>query len=461
MKKGFTLIELLAVIIILGILTALIAPKVVNMIEEAEKNTNMTSAQNLAKAAQLKAQNNDAAGTNENIIINYETGENANYLDYNGSKPEKGKINIRTNGTIAMSVKFGDYCYQKNYDSSNIDVIPYSEDTCAENADFIINHETPELTTSGDGLYEAQGEPGRYIYRGANPNNYIYLKEDGTNNTVYRIISYETDGTIKVVRDEKLFDKEWDEGTARRNTASGYYCTSFAGCNVWGNQGNTYYHGTTLANLNQEFVYKYYPSNTSTSLENYTNTGSTGSVSQDSTLNTYLNNTWINIISFKDKIINHSFNVGGVYLTNSYNEKSLEKIKDEEQVYIWNGKIALMTISEYQEASLSDTCSFWSNFYANPSNYHIDQTGKIVSRSDSEQWPCEINNWTYKSEYSQWSLSPVSSYCYVVWSVYGGGPFNYNSAFDTIGVRPAFYLKPSVKLGGTGTSIDPYYIIES
>ena len=130
MKKGFTLIELLAVIIILGILTTLIAPKVVNMIEEAEKNTNMTSAQNLAKAAQLKAQNNDAAGTNENIIINYETGENANYLDYNGSKPEKGQVKITSSGEISMAVKIGDNCYIKNFDTQEIKMEKYNEETC-------------------------------------------------------------------------------------------------------------------------------------------------------------------------------------------------------------------------------------------------------------------------------------------------------------------------------------------
>ena len=49
-KNGFTLVELLAVIIILGLIAVLIVPKVVNMLDDAEKNTNMTSAENLIKA---------------------------------------------------------------------------------------------------------------------------------------------------------------------------------------------------------------------------------------------------------------------------------------------------------------------------------------------------------------------------------------------------------------------------
>ena len=57
------------------------------------------------------------------------------------------------------------------------------------------NYTMPELATTGDGLYQAIGEPNRYIYRGSNPNNYIWLDEndDATkaSTEIYRIISYE------------------------------------------------------------------------------------------------------------------------------------------------------------------------------------------------------------------------------------------------------------------------------
>lgn len=52
--------------------------------------------------------------------------------------------------------------------------------------------------TSCDGeLVEDTNEPGRYIYRGHNPCNYINIKENGIN-VKYRIYSIESDGTIKV-----------------------------------------------------------------------------------------------------------------------------------------------------------------------------------------------------------------------------------------------------------------------
>ena len=75
-KKAFTLIELLAVILIISLLSILIIPKIINILSDSEKTTNLTSAQNLVKAAQLKASNNEITGTTKNLKINYQTGEN-------------------------------------------------------------------------------------------------------------------------------------------------------------------------------------------------------------------------------------------------------------------------------------------------------------------------------------------------------------------------------------------------
>lgn len=460
-NKGFTLIELLAVIIILGLIAVLIVPKVVNMLDDAEKNTNMTSAENLIKAAELKVSNNEITGNNRDIKINYQTGENINYLDYTGEKPEIGQVQIKTNGDIAMAVKFGDYCYLKSYNSNDITTIAYNENTCGENADVFINYTMPELAVSGDGLYEAQGEPGRYIYRGTNPNNYINLKENGTDVT-YRILSYESDGTIKVVRDASLGNITWDPQANRQNTAAGYYCNSGNGCNVWGNQTNTYYNDKTLSELNQDFYFYYYPDNqTNTFSIKYNN--NFGTVTTDSSLNTYLNGaSYYDTLDFKDKIEAYSFNVGGLFYYNGYpgGDKGLLKEKQEIQTFTWNGKIALMDITEFVESSLSDTCtSVWSNYYYNPNNLNSEKTAAIYSNG---QWPCALKNWNYKSAFIQWFLSAYSNNRYSVWYVNSTGYFNNGLANSTnIGVRPAFYLKSSVRLSGLGTSDSPYELVES
>ena len=60
--------------------------------------------------------------------------------------------------------------------------------------------------TTGDGLYEDTYEPGRYVYKGANPNNYITF-----NNEEWRIIAVEADGTLKVIRNESIGAMAWDE----------------------------------------------------------------------------------------------------------------------------------------------------------------------------------------------------------------------------------------------------------
>ena len=50
------------------------------------------------------------------------------------------------------------------------------------------------VVTSGDGLYKDSYESGRYFFKGANPNNYIIF-----NNSEWRIVSIESDGTIKIL----------------------------------------------------------------------------------------------------------------------------------------------------------------------------------------------------------------------------------------------------------------------
>ena len=63
-----------------------------------------------------------------------------------------------------------------------------------------------EIVESGDGLYEDEYESGRYVYKGANPNNYIEFD----NGEIWRIISKEADGTYKILKNELLPEQAWD-----------------------------------------------------------------------------------------------------------------------------------------------------------------------------------------------------------------------------------------------------------
>ena len=67
-----------------------------------------------------------------------------------------------------------------------------------------------KVVTSGDGLYQDAYESGRYIFKGANPNNYITFNGEMAG---WRIISVEADGTIKIVHIENVTYMAWDTST--------------------------------------------------------------------------------------------------------------------------------------------------------------------------------------------------------------------------------------------------------
>ena len=420
-KNAFTLIELLAIIVILAIIAVITVPIILNIIDNSKKGAVTDSAYGYKDALQkynitLLARNPESKG----LKGSYTVTELENLgLEISGQEPSDGVVLLDEEG-ISGCLKFDEYSAHLY----NNQVISTVKGNCP----------TEKLVTTGDGLYKSNTEPGRLIYRGANPNNRIFLKEDGTNNTLYRIVSYETDGTIKVVRGEKLStNMSWDEANARKSDGTNNtYCASENGCNVWGSQSNTLYNGSALED---SFHYLYYSSPTATTLTN----GSSGKVGTESTLNKYLNNgSWTDLSNLESYIDNHSWNVGGVYYTTD--DKGIVKEKEEERQLKWNGKVGLLNITEYAEASLNPTCTSVRENYGSTSGS-----------------PCKELNWTYKN-YHQWSLSSYSNGHRYVWNVISTGFFTNSSASSTNGIRPAFYLKSSINLSGTGITDDEYTI---
>ncbi len=156
------------------------------------------------------------------------------------------------------------------------------------------------VVTSGDGLYVDSTIDGRYIYRGANPNNYIKLGDD-----LYRIISVEKDGTIKVIKQESIDKKAFDERNARYSTNSEDFCTSQYGCKAWGSN-------TTTLDTNGNKVTQM-PWEVNGTLKNLPD--------KEATLNTYLNNDFYNSLSddVKNLIVEGTWNIGPT----AYNQTNL------------------------------------------------------------------------------------------------------------------------------------------
>ena len=274
---------------------------------------------------------------------------------------------------------------------------------------------------SGDGLYEDSTRAGRYVYKGANPNNYIEF-----NNELWRIVAKEADGAYKIVRNEVLpeempFDERGNRDS-NSNGAGGTYCAnSSSGCNAWAANAN-------LVGSPAEFI----------------NGSNTGTVLLDSSLNTYLNGEYLeSITENSDKIINYNWGVGATYTDASREDDEDEDPSEfvaEEAAYKWNGKVALLSSSDvHLSVSNEELCGTDNKYYDNLET-------------------CAANNYLVIPGTYWWLVSPYynySSYVYVVTSV---GYFSNYSAYTSRGVRPAVYLTSSLSLSGSGTQSDPYRI---
>jgi len=280
-----------------------------------------------------------------------------------------------------------------------------------------------KVVTSGDGLYKDPVEAGRYVYRGADPDNYIWLDLNGdtskTDNETYRIMSVEADDTIKVVAQNSIGNMAWD-ATGNR-TASGYCSSTY--CNAWGSST------TTLdANGNNVTVMPREAGSTTTY----------ALPTNEASLNTYLNTTFLNSIDseLQSKIATHTYNVGHLKYTSG---QTLATDISQESAYKWRGQIALINATDYVRASLNSNC-----------------TGVNASSG------CGTSNYLSNSVY-EWTLSPCTYSVFgrvsVIFIIDKNNGFNMWDVDDySNNVFPVFYLTSDIKLSGEGTSGEPYEI---
>ncbi len=279
-----------------------------------------------------------------------------------------------------------------------------------------------ESATESDGLYEDNTVNNRYIYKGKSPNNYIQF-----NNELWRIISVESDRTIKILRNGSMQAREYDNANNRSST----YCNSKSnGCNTWGSSTTTY-------NANNEKV-------TSIS-DTYSSSSTYALPSQVASLNTYLNGEYYNSLTStaQSQIDNHYFNIGNVSVSSS---NTLEKDMLEEGKYKWLGKIGLLNITDYVKASNNSNCTKASDYGSNSACY-----------KDTPNHNWMINNMSNTPRFINGKSGSRSN----VWGINNTG-YNIGSSGlskTTYGVSPALYLKSSVKIvGGKGTSTNPYIL---
>ena len=121
-KKGFTLIELLAVIVILAVIALIATPLIMNVINDARKNSFKDSAYGIIKAVEFRAakeQIDQVDGQNRE----YKVDVTSDAITYSGDKPTSGWAHIDANGNIELYMcNNTSYCASKAIDSSEVTI---------------------------------------------------------------------------------------------------------------------------------------------------------------------------------------------------------------------------------------------------------------------------------------------------------------------------------------------------
>ena len=370
MKKGFTLIELLAVILILGIITLIAIPKISDVIKESKTNSYKLSKDNILKAIQDKCTVDKINNKEITRMYTIENNKITPKIEINGEIPFTGKIYVSDDCEVNMNM---------SYENSRMIHINGIEQVFEKNDNNdIVEDEFTE----------------RFIYKGSNPSNYILLDD-----VYYRIISYESDGTIKVKLDRPT---DWDTFDARgsRKNNGGSYCNKADRCNIYGSITGT------VKNGNKE-----------------------GEVVSNSSVANRMNNLYNSFSDeLKNAIVLHEFNMGGVPKNFSYCN-NYDKLDELESAIKWKGYIGLITMGDFFKASYD----------------------KCASAS-------EIKNYMLKGSVFSVMNPVLNTYDQLHVFIWDGTQDTRTIYANVNGVDlcPAFYLKKGTKLSGDGTKDNPF-----
>ena len=272
-----------------------------------------------------------------------------------------------------------------------------------------------KVITTGQGIYKDIYEENHYVFKGANPKNYISF-----NNELWRIISTEEDDTIKIIRNESIGEMPYDvAGSRSLSTNTGTYCTSDNGCNAYG--------------VTNDF-------------------GGMGTVLKDSTLNTYLNGEYYNKLSSEAKsfITEHDFDNGPCGESGSLDDKIyIDEAHNLEKKIVWHGEIGLMNLTDFLRSTSNTSCD---SIY---SGWH-------------DGYPCHIDNYLFKDGEIISTMSSSDTLPNYLWSVNNilntggicsaGKDCGYTDINQSI--YPVVYIKNTIYLTGDGTESSPYKIHE-
>ena len=163
---------------------------------------------------------------------------------------------------------------------------------------------------------------------------------------------------------------------------------------------------------------------------------------ESASLNNYLNGTYYNELNStaQNQIVAKDWSIGVV----TYGDSNMTNQISNENSKKWNGKVALVTMSEYiRSNSNKSSCGTFSLYSSNSSS-------------------CKNTTWMYIND-NWWTLSPDSGNSSGVFRVGNDGNVGSYSAYrGSYGVRPAVYLSSDVKItGGNGSQNNPYTLLST
>ena len=249
--------------------------------------------------------------------------------------------------------------------------------------------------------------------------NYIWFNEE-----LWRIIAKETDGTYKIVSEEWLPNRSFDNTNHRTTEKNSYCMTPQYGCNVYGHVDGIY-----------EFA------------------GHSGTVTEDSSLVIFLNEGYYNGLTdtAKEQIQTHEFYIGGISYNDNEEADTLKDNIDAEKAYTWKGNIGTLNTTDTLRSSTDSKCISVSmdslqsgicnnNYLRENLMYDYYWTMNGVTRGlDSTKYD---SVWYLKYNYSYSEMSLRDGYA--------------NNLYP---IRPVVYLKAEIQFtSGDGTKENPYII---
>jgi prepilin-type N-terminal cleavage/methylation domain-containing protein len=123
-EKGFTLIELLAVLVILTIIMTISIPIVLDIVSNAQKNSFKSSVLNLLKAVENEYMSENINGIATDKNYEFENGVmTRDILIFNGGKPFKGNILVRSSGETEAVLYNNGWCAIKPINKEEVYVL--------------------------------------------------------------------------------------------------------------------------------------------------------------------------------------------------------------------------------------------------------------------------------------------------------------------------------------------------